>query len=150
MDRQIPDITLIRTLFSRAIAARFGFHDEKSRRDPYIQLDFESPALRMAQAAFEQIVRNIGKDFLRLTIHENSGDYLVLAFAWEKYKAGFSASPDEYSRDRYRIFARRVSYHEHLRLYFNIITEEADRIISADTENGPADAIPLIYYERIP
>ena len=149
MDKKI-DIQSARNLFSKVQKVSFGVSNIREIKINSVGLFFRFNEIKQANAVFAELSAALNNEPLKLSILENSGDYLTVTFLWQSHSILFSSSPDQYNKKECKQFRSKVFYGDVIKLFFFINSEDHEIAVKMHKADTPVINLDAVYYEYIP
>ena len=150
MDDKKIDIQSARNLFSKVEKVSFGVTNIREIRINSVGLFFNSNEIKQANSVFAELSDALDREPLKLSILENSGDYLTLTFLWGSRAILFASSPDQYNKRECKQFRSKIFYGDAIKLFFVINNEDQEVTVKAQKANSTVMDLEVVYYEYIP
>ena len=150
MDDRKIDIQSARNLFSKVEKVSFGVSSIREIKINSAGLFFRPSEAKQAHAVFTELSDTLNNEPLKLSIIENSGDYLTVTFLWESHSILFSSSPDQYNKRECKQFRSKVFYGDPVKLFFFINNEDHEITVKVHKAATTVVNLDAVYYEYTP
>lgn len=150
MSDSIFDLQSARNLFSKTQEVYFGFLHSEPLSGPFVILSFRQQDRKQLQEVLAQLPDVLAIEKLKLSLNENSGDFLSLSFLWETTGVIFSCTPDRYNKRELRDFRNHSIYGDTVKVFFLVFNERREEILKREDRGMAKSSIDSIYHNYSP